>query len=259
MLIGHIDTVDIARGWLTDPFTPTEDAEEEGKIHGLGAMDMKGGLAGILQTFRIFMQNTKTSSQVLSSLALWQTRKGCPRVLISWLEEGIGADYAIMAECRYDNVAIGFRGRYSFEVTVRGEAAHASKYPESWRKCTDHRRQACGSNRSSADTDSTPNLKHGTSCVRYIEGGNKGTLVVPDSCYIFVDRYVVPGETEETCIQQMQEAADKLGLGEKGGYPAETKKISLHAVFRTGTGRLSGCNVKREIPGSNRRRTENRV
>lgn len=48
-----------------------------------------------------------------------------------------------------------------------------------------------------------PNLKHGTWCVRYIEGGNKETLVVPDSCYIFVDRYVVPGETEETCIQQM--------------------------------------------------------
>ena len=57
MLIGHIDTVDIARGWLTDPFTPTEDAEEDGKIHGLGAMDMKGGLAGILQTLEYYAEH----------------------------------------------------------------------------------------------------------------------------------------------------------------------------------------------------------
>ena len=45
MLIGHIDTVDVANGWNTDPFVPTEDGD---KVHGLGAMDMKGGLAAIL-------------------------------------------------------------------------------------------------------------------------------------------------------------------------------------------------------------------
>ncbi len=32
---------------------------------------------------------------------------------------------------------------------------------------------------------------------------------------MFVDRYVVPGEDEELCICQMQEAADKIGLGNK--------------------------------------------
>lgn len=35
-------------------------------------------------------------------------------------EDVIHADSAIMGECRYDNVAVGFRGRYSFEVTVHG-------------------------------------------------------------------------------------------------------------------------------------------
>lgn len=119
-----------------------------------------------------------------------------------------------MAECRYDNVAIGFRGRYSFEVTVHGVAAHASHYP-----AVGENALISGGRLAAAiealPTLTHPNLKHGTWCVRHMEGGNKGTLVVPEVCNIFVDRYVVPGEDEKTCIQQMLDAARALGLEEK--------------------------------------------
>ena len=47
LLIGHIDTVGVSDHWKTDPFTP---AEIDGKVYGRGAMDMKGGLALILET-----------------------------------------------------------------------------------------------------------------------------------------------------------------------------------------------------------------
>ena len=110
MLIGHIDTVDVARGWNTDPFTPTEDPEEEGKIHGLGAMDMKGGLAAILETLEYYAAHKDeiTGSIIACFVA---DEEGLSKGTYQLVEEGIGADYAIMAECRYDNVAIGFRGR----------------------------------------------------------------------------------------------------------------------------------------------------
>ena len=39
--------------------------------------------------------------------------------------------------------------------------------------------------------------------------------MVPDSCYLFVDRYVVPGEDDQTCIAQIMEAAASLGLENK--------------------------------------------
>lgn len=60
-----------------------------------------------------------------------------------------------------------------------------------------------------------PHLNHGTWCVRYMEGGNPGTLVVPEKCYLFVDRHVVPGETDEICIAQILGAAEELGLGQE--------------------------------------------
>lgn len=43
--LGHTDTVDIADGWNYDPLTLTE---EDGKLYGLGACDMKGGIAAAL-------------------------------------------------------------------------------------------------------------------------------------------------------------------------------------------------------------------
>lgn len=43
--LGHTDTVDITDGWTTDPFVLTE---ADGELYGLGACDMKGGIAAFM-------------------------------------------------------------------------------------------------------------------------------------------------------------------------------------------------------------------
>ena len=207
MLIGHIDTVAVSDKWNTNPFEPTE---IDGKVYGRGAMDMKGGLAAILETLEYYTQHKDEITGRIEACFV-SDEEGLSKGTYQLVEEGIGADYAIMAECRYDNVAIGFRGRYSFEVTVHGVAAHASHYP-----AVGENALISGGRLAAAiealPTLTHPDLKHGTWCVRYMEGGNAGTLVVPDSCYLFVDRYVVPGENDETCIAQILGAARELGL-----------------------------------------------
>lgn len=145
-------------------------------------------------------------------------------------EDVIHAGYAIMGECRYDNVAVGFRGRYSFEVTVHGQTAHASHYPEVGENAL-----ISGGRLAAAiealPTLQHPHLKHGTWCVRYMEGGNPGTLVVPEKCYLFVDRCVVPGETDEICIAQIMEAAEQLGLSGKVDVRLKPRKSPYMQSF----------------------------
>ena len=203
LLIGHLDTVDVSDRWKTDPFTPTE---IDGKVYGRGAMDMKGGLAAILETLTYYAAHLdEINGKILACFVA--DEEGLSRGTYQLVaEDVIHADYAIMGECRYDNVAVGFRGRYSFEVTVHGQTAHASHYPEVGENAL-----ISGGRLAAAiealPTLQHPHLKHGTWCVRYMEGGNPGTLVVPEKCYLFVDRYVVPGETDEICIAQIMEAA----------------------------------------------------
>ena len=199
LLIGHLDTVDVSDRWKTDPFVPTE---IDGKVYGRGAMDMKGGLAALLETLTYYASHTdEICGKILACFVADEEglSKGTYQLVA---EDVIHADYAIMGECRYDNVAVGFRGRYSFEVTVHGQTALIS-----------------GGRLAAAiealPTLQHPHLNHGTWCVRYMEGGNPGTLVVPEKCYLFVDRHVVPGETDETCIAQILGAAEELGLAGK--------------------------------------------
>ena len=81
-----------------------------------------------------------------------------------------------------------------------------------------------------------PNLKHGTWCVRYIEGGNKNTLTVPDNCYLFVERFVVPGEDEDSCIRQIKDAAVSVGLA--GKVDVSLRPRSLPYMWRGNAGTL---------------------
>ena len=207
MLIGHIDTVDVATGWNTDPFTPVEDGD---KVHGLGAMDMKGGLAAILETLEYYTQHKDEFTGCIEACFV-SDEEVLSKGTYQLVAEGITADYAIMAECRYDNVAIAFRGRFSFEVTVRGAAGHSSRYPD----VGENALISAGKLAAAIEALPTaihPNLKHGTWCVRHMEGGNKGTLVVPERCDMLVERFVVPGEDENSCIEQMMGAVKELGM-----------------------------------------------
>lgn len=226
MLIGHIDTVKVAEGWETDPFTPTEVGD---RTYGLGAMDMKGGLAAILATAKYYCENKdKFTGELL--FVFVSDEENLSKGTYQLVNEGLGADMAIMAECRFDNMAIGFRGRYSIEVTVKGKAAHASRYPEVGENAL------ISGGKLAIAIEELPTLIHpdlggGTWVVRSIEGGVKNALIVPEKCELFVDRYTVPGETYEVCEKQILEAAEKLGLKDKVDVRLKPRKSAYMEPF----------------------------
>ncbi|MDR0648991.1 MAG: M20/M25/M40 family metallo-hydrolase [Synergistaceae bacterium] len=213
LLIGHLDTVAVTEGWRTDPFTPVVDGD---RVYALGSSDMKGGIAAILEAVNRFIEKSGGRPQNRGDLhlAFSADEEGLSRGTYKLLQGGLSADMAIMAECRFSNIAIGFRGRYSMTADVRGEAAHASRYPETGQNAV------INASKLAVAVEGLPTAKHpeagsGTWCVRHIEGGIKGTLSVPDRCGIFIDRYVVPGETPEGCVAQIEGAAESLGIADR--------------------------------------------
>lgn len=208
LLIGHLDTVDFGEGWDTDPLTPTVVGD---KTYGRGAMDMKGGVTAILETVEYFY-NHKDEFNGKIQIAFVADEEVLSRGTYHLVEKGVlNADYAIMGECRFDNVAIAFRGRLVYDVTVHGVSAHSKDYPNKGVNAIILAGKLA-EEIEKLPTLSHPQLKSGTWIVRHIEGGPTGTLIVPESCYMLVERYVVPGENEESCKKQIEEAVKKAGL-----------------------------------------------
>ncbi len=210
LLIGHIDTVGINDQWDTDPFQPVEIGD---KTYGRGAMDMKGGLSAIIETLTYFKNNPdEFSGEIIAAFV--SDEEVLAQGTYKLLEEDISPDMAIMAECRFDNVAVGFRGRYSIEIEVEGKSAHSSKYPEIGENAI------INAGKLAVEIESLPTVIHpklggGSWCVKYIEGGIQNALIVPNKCHIVLERFFVEGENYKTIEKQILEAAEKLGIKEK--------------------------------------------
>lgn len=226
LMIGHMDTVAVMEGWKTDPFTPTIDGD---KIYGLGACDMKGGLTAILETVETLVEEKALLKGNLG-VAFVSDEEVLSRGTYKLLEDGLKADMAIMAECRFQEAAIGFRGRFSINVQVSGETGHASQYPYVGESAI------INASRLAIEIENLPTVVHpqmgeGTWCIRHIEGGIKNTLNVPDKCNIFVDRYVTPEETFETCKKQILGAARELGIEDKVRVELVSREIPYLEAF----------------------------
>ncbi len=210
LLIGHTDTVAFGEGWDTDPLEPTIVGD---RTYARGAMDMKGGITAILETMEYFV-NHKDEFDGEIIAAFVADEEVLSRGTYQLAAEGLEADFAIMAECRFDNVAIGFRGRYSIDVSVFGKAIHSQYYPDQGDNAI-IRAGMLAAEIEKLPTLTHPNLKHGTWCVRHIQGGNPNALVVPERCDMLVERFVVPGETYETCEKQLKDLVVSLGIEDK--------------------------------------------
>lgn len=140
MLIGHIDTVDVTDGWNTDPFTPTEVGD---RVYGRGAMDMKGGLAAILETLEYYAAHTdEICGKILACFV--SDEEGLSKGTYQLVKEGLAADYAIMANAAMTTwpsaLEVGIASRSPSTVwpptqaTIRQWVKTPSSPAASWRR-----------------------------------------------------------------------------------------------------------------------------
>jgi acetylornithine deacetylase/succinyl-diaminopimelate desuccinylase-like protein len=184
ILNGHMDTIRPLSGWSTDPFKPSL----KGNIlHGLGASDMKGGLAVMMNAF-LKARNDRINLVFVSTV----DEEGVCTGAFEFIKEYEG-DLCIVGEPSAERIILGARGRYVLDITVRGQASHGAK-PE------------LGTNPIEDMAYVIQALKKvrirrhrfmGIGSITPLEiRGGVGTLTVPERCRMQVDRHTVPGETQ---------------------------------------------------------------
>ena len=200
VLTGHLDTKPVSIGWQrAEPFSGDL---IDGAVYGHGVMDMKAALACQI----VAIEAVRASQLPLSgslAMAAVADHMGDQAGSVAYFD-AYHADLCVLGELTDNQVCIGHRGRYYFDVTVHGRSAH-----------TCHKHSAINANALAAHAvlalDASrlePRLADGVADLfgaeTYIVPGRVygglppgGPSMIPDECVIRVDCRPQPGVSAE--------------------------------------------------------------
>lgn len=210
---GHMDTVPVVDGWDTDPFTPVI---KDGKIFGLGACDMKAGIACILNVLRAFVESDHSFNGELSFSGVIDEEaygKGAKAMLKTDFAK---VDAIVLPEPYPGDgikpIPLGITGKILYDISVKGKAAHGFR-PHLGINAIEELGKIL-ENLHKLEFKNHPDFGKGNYSTLKIEGGYEDvySVVVPASARMEVNRLIVPGETVEIAIEDMKRLVNSLNL-----------------------------------------------
>ncbi|WP_042381208.1 ArgE/DapE family deacylase [Streptacidiphilus melanogenes] len=205
MLNGHLDTVSLA-GYDGDPLEPRI---RDGRMHGRGTFDMKGGLAAMMVAAARATADGPLRGDVVLALVADEEHAsfGTEEVL-----ESFTADAAVVVEPSHLEVTLAHKGFAWFDVEIVGRAAHGSR-PElgvdAIAKAGHFLVALEDLGRRLAKGPAHPLLGTGTVHASVIRGGEEPSTY-PAHCRITLERRTVPGEHADRVEQELTSLLDHL-------------------------------------------------
>ena len=213
---GHLDTVHVAEGWGTDPFEPTE---RDGRLYGLGALDMKSGVACAWTAFRRLLEDRGRHAALgtigfaatvdeeaygAGAKALLATPYGkSDLLLLTEPFHGSGPD---------DPIPFVMPGKVLYRVLVHGKTSHALCHPERGINAVDDAARIVAA-LDRLELGSHPVLGRMNYSTLKIEGGyQEYSVVVPERCEIIITRLLAPGETRQGAVAELERLVASLNL-----------------------------------------------
>lgn len=189
LLNSHHDTVKPAKGYTTDPFTPTE---IEGRLIGLGSNDAGGPLVSLIATFIHFFNRETLPFNIILAATAEEEISGTNGVELllnneQFLDMLQGSTFmgALVGEPTKMQMAVAERGLLVLDGTVHGRAGHAARVEginAIYLAMQDIQAIA------HMDFEKTSELLGKTTAkVTVIETDNKAHNVVPATCRFVVD------------------------------------------------------------------------
>ena len=224
---GHLDTIPVVEGWETDPFVPVKDGS---KLIGLGSCDMKSGFACILTMFKAIqdsgakLRGELSFSGVIDEEAYGEGAK-------HMLKTDFGKVDAIVLAEPYPGdeskpIPLGITGKILYDIYVKGKAAHGFR-PQFGINAVEEASKII-SNLDKLNFLDHADFHKGNFCTLKFEGGYQiYSVVVPASARFEVNRLLVPGETVESSIKDMERLVASLNL--KSTVEVKTKPPQYEA------------------------------
>ncbi len=204
LLNGHTDTVLAAAGWSCDPWGGKREGD---RFYGLGAADMKAGVAAAMLATRALAhaRDRWRGTVIFTSVVDEEAYSIGARAIVAL---GLKADYCVVTESSWNTPAIGGVGKVLVRADITGKAAHGSWPAEGINAAVEAAKLV-------ARLDDMPLGQHprlsATQCVLSLHSGNdQYVITVPERARFTINRHIVPGETGETALAEMRALAAGL-------------------------------------------------
>jgi acetylornithine deacetylase len=220
VLTGHMDTKPVSHGWeVTEPFSGDL---IDGSVYGHGVMDMKAALACQI----VAMEAVRASGVPLAgrlSMAAVADHMGDQLGSIAFFD-AFPADMAVLGELTDNQVCLGHRGRYYFDITAIGRSAHTCHKPQAINANVLAAQMVLALDASKYEPELEAWIVELFGAETYVVPGRiygglppGGPSMIPDECVIRVDARPQPGVTIEQvraeidrCLARALEAEPRL-------------------------------------------------
>jgi acetylornithine deacetylase/succinyl-diaminopimelate desuccinylase family protein len=212
----HTDTVPAGDDWETDPFKAVI---KDGKLFGRGACDMKTGIACSLNMIKAVADSgvdlkgelslSGVVDQEATDIGAWAMME-----VPKWRSlDGVVLTYSYCGD-ETKPIPLGLTGKVLYNVKVKGKAAHGFR-PQLGVNAVEDAAKIIA-NLDKLQLKDHPDFGKGTVCTLKTEGGyQQYSVVVPESARFEVNRLLVPGESIQYALDDMQRLVDSLALKSK--------------------------------------------
>ncbi len=209
----HMDTVEVndEEEWISPPFGADI---KDGRIYGRGSVDMKSSLAASLYSAvaarDLGFQDGRT---IYVTATVSEEYCDGENLKMLFTEKGLRPDFVVICEPSNNLVTLGHKGKAQVLLRTHGVSAHGSA-PEKGVNAVYEMAEIITRVEKLNDNLAALGSPHGTIVLSDISCVSASLNAVPSECSIYLDRRLVPGETEEDVKREM----DALTLGKRASW-----------------------------------------
>jgi len=221
----HVDTVEVndADEWQIPPFSG---AIVDGRLHGRGSVDMKSAAAASIHAAVIARQRGLLEGKTVY-VSCTVMEEDCDGENLKHLlaELSLRPNYVIICEPSGNRIALGHKGKAQVAITTHGVSAHGAA-PEKGVNAIYEMAEIIGRVEQTDLALRQRSAPRPTLVMSRISSTSASLNAVPSQCEAYLDRRMVPGETEADIREEM----DRLLEGKRAAWTVGT----LHRRSWTG-------------------------
>jgi putative selenium metabolism hydrolase len=221
----HVDTVEVNDEvqWEVPPFSG---AIIDGYLHGRGSVDMKSSVAASVYAGATANRMGFTSGKtVYVSCTVFEEDCDGENLKHLFKERNLRADYVVICEPSSNKIVLGHKGKAQVSIKTQGVSAHGSAPEKGLNAIYEMAEIIQRVEQTNLELAKKDGMR-GTLVLSRISSVGASLNAVPSQCEVYLDRRIIPGETEEAIKQEM----DALIQGKRATWEIGT----LHRKSWTG-------------------------